>query len=163
MFPLPLLTKLNLQTDKTEEVRRLGMGQLLEDLSRKMQHKVVYGSQDPLKILVHSTHDTTIAGLCSTLDVFDDRSVLVFGIAMVTVDAHNTIFFKRWPAFTASITFELYKKTESPNQSPYPQAFSSHFGTSPAYRQHCSFHFPLSTLFIVLNLLCTRCSNAISK
>ena len=56
------------------------MGRLLEDLSRKMQHKVAYGSQDPLKILVHSTHDAAIAGLCSTLDVFDDRSVLVFGL-----------------------------------------------------------------------------------
>ena len=66
---------LRLQTDKTEEVRRLGMGRLLEDLSRKMQHKAAYGSQDPLKILVHSTHDTAIAALCSTLDVFDDRSV----------------------------------------------------------------------------------------
>ena len=54
------------------------MGRLLEDLSRKMQHKAVYGSQDPLKILVHTTHDTAIAALCSTLDVFDDRSVLVF-------------------------------------------------------------------------------------
>lgn len=78
MFPLPLLTRLKSQTDKTEEVRRLGMGRLLEDLSRKMQHKAVYGSQDPLKILVHTTHDTAIAALCSTLDVFDDRSVLVF-------------------------------------------------------------------------------------
>ena len=58
------------------------MGRLLEDLSRKMQHKAVYGSQDPLKILVHSTHDTAIAGLCSTFDVFDDRSVLVFGPVM---------------------------------------------------------------------------------
>ena len=66
-----------LETDKTEQVRRLGMGRLLEDLSRKMQQKALHGSQDPLKILVHSTHDVTLAGLCSTLDVFDDRSVLV--------------------------------------------------------------------------------------
>ena len=72
------MAKLKSQTDKTEEVRRLGMGRLLEDLSRKMQHKAAHGSQDPLKILVHSTHDTAIAGLCSTFDVFDDRSVLVF-------------------------------------------------------------------------------------
>jgi acid phosphatase len=69
------------------------MGRLLEDLSRKMQHKAFYGSRDPLKILVHSTHDTAIAGLCSTLDVFDDRSVLVFGLVMV--EAHNTTFFKK--------------------------------------------------------------------
>ncbi|KZT28102.1 phosphoglycerate mutase-like protein [Neolentinus lepideus HHB14362 ss-1] len=73
--------------DKTEEVRRLGMGRLLTDLTRKIQTKVDKGSDDPLKILVHSTHDTAIAALCQTLDVFDDK----------------------WPAFTASITFELFK------------------------------------------------------
>jgi len=60
-------------TDKTEEVRRLGMGRLLEDLSRKMQNKMEHGEKDPLKILVHSTHDTALAGLTSTLDVFDEK------------------------------------------------------------------------------------------
>jgi len=55
------------------------MGRLLEDISRKMQYKAIHGSQDPVKILVHSTHDAALAGLCATLDVFDDRSVLVFG------------------------------------------------------------------------------------
>ncbi|TFK71894.1 phosphoglycerate mutase-like protein [Pluteus cervinus] len=74
--------------DKTEEGRRLGMGRLLEDLSRKMQSKVERGSTDPLKMLVHSTHDTALAALCQTLDVFDNK----------------------WPAFTASITFELFSK-----------------------------------------------------
>lgn len=73
---------------KTEEVRRLGMGRLLTDLTRKMQSKVDKGPDDPLKILVHSTHDTAIAALCQSLDVFDDK----------------------WPPFTASITFELFKK-----------------------------------------------------
>ncbi|KAF8801095.1 phosphoglycerate mutase-like protein [Phlegmacium glaucopus] len=104
----------SLCTDKTEEVRRLGMGRLLEDLSRKMHHKAIYGSQDPLKILVHSTHDTALAGLCSTFDVFDDR----------------------WPAFTASITFELFKKTGPPGQCSYPQTIFSYFGISPAFSQH---------------------------
>ena len=68
-FPLP---------DKTEEVRRLGLGRLLDDMSRKMQRKVQSsskkeGEKDPLKILVHSTHDTALAGLLSTLDVYDDK------------------------------------------------------------------------------------------
>jgi acid phosphatase len=64
--------------DKTEEVRRLGMGRLLDDMSRKMQSKAEHGSADPLKILVHSTHDTALAGLASTLDVFDDKCVYFF-------------------------------------------------------------------------------------
>ncbi|KAJ7599258.1 histidine phosphatase superfamily [Mycena floridula] len=73
---------------KTEEVRRLGMGRMLDDLARKMQNKVDKGDRDPLKLLVHSTHDTALAALCQTLDVFDEK----------------------WPAFTASLTFELFKK-----------------------------------------------------
>ncbi|CAA7268373.1 unnamed protein product [Cyclocybe aegerita] len=80
-----------LSLDKdTEEVRRLAMGRLLSDMITKMQHKIKHGDADLLKVLVHSTHDTAIAGLCSTLDVFDER----------------------WPAFTASITFELFKQRE---------------------------------------------------
>ncbi|KAJ8701575.1 hypothetical protein PTI98_000339 [Pleurotus ostreatus] len=80
--------------DKTEEVRRLGMGLLLSDLSRKMSRKVSLGDQDPVKILVHSTHDTAIAALCSTLDVYDEL----------------------WPPFTASITFELFSKSSEPSR-----------------------------------------------
>ena len=49
------------------------MGRLLDDLARKMHRKAEKGPEDPLKILVHSTHDTAIAALCSTLDVFDDK------------------------------------------------------------------------------------------
>ena len=55
------------------EVRRLGMDRLLEDMSRQMQKKVDQKAGDPLKILVHSTHDTCLAALCSTLDVFDEK------------------------------------------------------------------------------------------
>ncbi|KAF9255270.1 phosphoglycerate mutase-like protein [Marasmius fiardii PR-910] len=86
----------------TEEVRRLGIGRLLESLSRKMQHKVDHGDKDPLKMLLHSTHDATLAAVCSTLDVFDDKKV------------------SPWPAFTASVTFELFKKT-----SPAPDRDTS--------------------------------------
>ncbi|PPQ68920.1 hypothetical protein CVT24_007664 [Panaeolus cyanescens] len=94
---------------KTEEVRRLGMGRLLSDVSTKMEKKIQKGDSDPLKILVHSTHDTAIAALCSTLDVFDEQ----------------------WPAFTASITFELFEKAdvnENPRQS---QSILSRLGSSP--------------------------------
>ncbi|RDB30261.1 putative acid phosphatase SPBC4.06 [Hypsizygus marmoreus] len=90
---------------KTEEVRRLGMGRLLDDMTRKMQHKIDRGTKDPLKILVHSTHDTALAGLCSTLDVFDEQ----------------------WPPFTASITFELFKKPDSEGDSPAHQSILSGF------------------------------------
>ncbi|KAI0944908.1 hypothetical protein AcV7_001582 [Taiwanofungus camphoratus] len=82
--------------DKTEEVRKLGMGPLLSDLSSKLQAKAERGEQDPLKILIHSTHDTSIAGLCSTLDVFDEK----------------------WPSFASAVTFELFKlrpQSDSPH------------------------------------------------
>ena len=59
--------------DKTEEGRRLGMGPLLSDMTRKMQHKSDFGNSNPTKILVHSTHDTALAAIASTLDVFDEK------------------------------------------------------------------------------------------
>ncbi|KIJ63162.1 hypothetical protein HYDPIDRAFT_134966 [Hydnomerulius pinastri MD-312] len=77
-----------------EEGRRLGMGRLLADISTKMQRKIDQVDQDPLKILVHSTHDSTLAALCNTLDVFDQK----------------------WPPFTSSVTFELFKKKSQPEQ-----------------------------------------------
>lgn len=72
------LTHTHSRSDKTEEVRRLGMGRLLADLSRKMHLKTNETASTPAnervpKILLHSTHDTALAALANTLDVFDDR------------------------------------------------------------------------------------------
>ncbi|KAJ7627574.1 histidine phosphatase superfamily [Mycena polygramma] len=96
--------------DKTQEVRRLGMGPLLADLSQKMKQKADRGDEDPLKILVHSTHDTALAAMCSTLDVFDEK----------------------WPAFTASITFELFKKSQPADSPSYLQTILSPFKSTTA-------------------------------
>ena len=52
------------------------MGRLLSDISQKMGTKATKGNEDPMKILVHSTHDTALAGLCNTLDVYDEKFVL---------------------------------------------------------------------------------------
>ncbi|KAI0264755.1 histidine phosphatase superfamily [Gloeopeniophorella convolvens] len=87
----------------TEEVRRLGMGRLLDDLTRRMHLKtqeIGRMSREPEpKIMIHATHDTALAGLANTLDVFDDR----------------------WPAFTASITFELYRRVSLPHKGAVGQ------------------------------------------
>ncbi|KIY47319.1 phosphoglycerate mutase-like protein [Fistulina hepatica ATCC 64428] len=92
-------------SDKTEEVRRLGMGRMLDTMSQKMQHKVDHGGNDPLKMLVYSTHDTGIAGLLCTFDVFDDK----------------------WPDFTASVTFELFKRDAVAGPSSILQKMMSSF------------------------------------
>ncbi|KAI0776494.1 histidine phosphatase superfamily [Irpex lacteus] len=94
----------------SEEVRRLGMGRLLDDVSTKMQVKANKGSDDPMKILVHSTHDTTLAGICASLDVFDEK----------------------WPAFTAYISFELFRRKDAVlrNQGYYWQSILSKFQRS---------------------------------
>ena len=70
------------------------MGPLLHDLQKELERKAALGSEDPSKILIHSTHDITLAGINSALDVFDNR----------------------WPAFTASITFELFKGSPQPTK-----------------------------------------------
>lgn len=113
--------------DKTEEVRRLGMGRLLGDLSRKMQNKATQKDKDPLKILIHSTHDTGLAALSSTLDVFDDKCVIsdIFGTVV------HRIHLQRWPAFTASIIFELFKKSQTAAQPTMLQTILSPFRVRP--------------------------------
>ncbi|KAG2105162.1 histidine phosphatase superfamily [Suillus cothurnatus] len=79
---------------KSEDGRRLGMGRLLADASEKMQRKTQPNSKDPTKLLVHTTHDSTLAALLCTFDVFDDK----------------------WPPFTSSVTFELFRKRTSASQ-----------------------------------------------
>ena len=49
------------------------MGRLLADMSTRMQTKIEQADKDPLKILVYSTHDSALAALCSTFDVFDEK------------------------------------------------------------------------------------------
>jgi acid phosphatase len=39
----------------------------------KLDRKVDQGDKNPLKILVHATHDTAIAAIHQTLDVFDEK------------------------------------------------------------------------------------------
>ncbi|KAJ3517906.1 hypothetical protein NLJ89_g203 [Agrocybe chaxingu] len=98
----------------TEEVRRLAIGRLLSDMITKMQHKTKHGDTDPLKVLVHSTHDTAVAGLCSTLDVFDEK----------------------WPPFTASITFELFKQREPPEDTRQQGVLACLNSSASASSQH---------------------------
>jgi acid phosphatase len=61
---------------KDPEVRKLAMGRLLNSISLRMHSKADKGDRDPLKIAIHTCHDTSLAGLCQTLDVFDGRCVL---------------------------------------------------------------------------------------
>lgn len=104
---------------------------MLADITRKMQRKVEKGDHDPLKILVHSTHDTAIAALCSTLDVFDEKCGLQ---TPNKVDLYSSSPY-RWPAFTASITFELFKKTDEQSLPSFPQTVLSSFRPNPT--EHC--------------------------
>jgi len=76
------------------------MGRLLSEMSEQMSASV-NGTAPSSKARVYACHDTTLAGLCTTLDVFDNR----------------------WPDFTASITFELFSENENTPQQP-PSMFS---------------------------------------
>ncbi|PWN46109.1 phosphoglycerate mutase-like protein [Ceraceosorus guamensis] len=69
------------------QYRRLAMGRLLNDLAGRLYNKATNGDRDPLKLAVYCAHDTSLAGLLSTLDAFDNR----------------------WPAFTASLGLELFR------------------------------------------------------
>lgn len=58
------------------ELRRLGIGRVMDDVSQKMQRKALKKNEDQLKILVNCTHDTTIAGVLQTFGVYDQKWVL---------------------------------------------------------------------------------------
>jgi len=89
------------------ELRTLGVGRVMDDVSQKMQRKAFKKSEDPLKILVNCTHDTTIAGVLQTFSVYDQK----------------------WPAFTSQMTFELYKD-KSDTSPPQSDSFLSKFTSS---------------------------------
>ena len=123
------------------------MGRLLSDLSHQLHLKAredVTGAKGTPKILIHSTHDTALAGLASTLDVFDDR----------------------WPAFTASMTFELFRRVAEPNareaaaevsgveQAQNAGVFQAVLGSSPFRRKartasdYCTHHALVRVLIL---------------
>lgn len=64
------------------------MGRLLADVSTKMQHKVQFDSKDPTKLLVHTTHDSTLAALLCTFDVFDEKFVNLTSFYLHGAHAH---------------------------------------------------------------------------
>lgn len=68
--------------DKSEEFRKLALGPLLAEISGKMNQRAMKISQNLPNILIHSTHDTAIAGLLGTLEVFDGRCVLAGRVAL---------------------------------------------------------------------------------
>lgn len=90
------------------ELRTLGVGRLMDEVSQKMQRRALKKSEDPLRILINCTHDTTIAGVLQTFGVYDQK----------------------WPAFTSQMTFELYKDksdTSPPQTDSFLDKFTSSF------------------------------------
>lgn len=71
-------------TAENETYRRLGVGSLLGDVLDRFTYATKPTVQ---KMALYGTHDTTIAAMLATLDIFD----------------------KQWPRFTSNITYELFK------------------------------------------------------
>jgi len=91
--------------DQSSEYRRLGVGSLLGDVKDRMLASIKDDTNKDgrLKIGLMGCHDTTIAGLLASLGGFD----------------------KKWPPFTSSIAFEIFRKKEH-NKNRY--TFSKPFG-----------------------------------
>jgi acid phosphatase len=100
--------------------RRLGMGRFLNSVADSMEARATPSLShlpgNKLRLGVYAAHDTSLSGILCTLDAFEDR----------------------WPAFTASLGFELFKDT-APNVQP--GVFSRIGGmlglTAPAPSPHC--------------------------
>lgn len=70
---------------QSEEYRRLGVGSLLGDLKDRAMS--VVNGETAHKLALYGCHDTTLAGILSTLGAFD----------------------KKWPPFTSSIAIETFR------------------------------------------------------
>jgi lysosomal acid phosphatase len=56
----------------THEMQRLRSGPLLKDLIHNMQGRVNGSLDRRMKMFMYSAHDTTVASLLNTLEVYDD-------------------------------------------------------------------------------------------
>lgn len=94
---------------KRQQYRRLAMGPLLNDLAHQFK-KAASSSPSPASpaMAIYSTHDTTLAGMLSTLDTFDSAPGG-----------------RRWPAFTASVGVELWKLKDGAASSATKSASDS--------------------------------------
>lgn len=103
--------------DDRATYRRLAMGPLLSDLSRRLSQKARNPERDPLQMAIYSTHDTTLAGFLSTLDCFPNR----------------------WPAFTSSIGVEMYRDDDDDGDAAASSSSSriaSYFSSAKPARPH---------------------------
>ncbi|PWW80170.1 phosphoglycerate mutase-like protein [Tuber magnatum] len=92
---------------QSSEYRRLGVGSLLGDVKDRMLSSVNDDTNKDgrLKIGLMGCHDTTIAGLLASLGGFD----------------------KKWPPFTSSIAFEMFREKR---QNKSRNVFSKLFGAT---------------------------------
>jgi len=119
---------------ESTEYRMLGIGGLMGDITGRMtasarQSVDSQGGATAIKFAMSGCHDTTLAGILSSLGAFEGEN---------------------WPPFTSHIAFELFKnKPGNPSTTPLPQAsplqaqpssfaptarqswWSGFFGTSP--------------------------------
>ncbi|KAL4400065.1 phosphatase [Malassezia pachydermatis] len=73
--------------EERRKFRRMAMGPFLSSLYGQMERRVTLGDCDPLRLGLYLGHDVTLVGLLHTLDVFN----------------------RNWPAFSAGISFELFR------------------------------------------------------
>lgn len=91
--------------EESNEYRKLGIGSLIGDLTQRMVEQTTSssssadGNREPFKISLSGCHDTTIAASLAALGAFN-------------VDTD------KWPRFTSSIAFELFKRENSSTSTP---------------------------------------------
>ena len=81
---------------ESSEYRKLGIGALIGDLTQNMVDHARGVRNEPLKMSLVGCHDTTIAASLAALGAFDVEK-------------------DKWPNFTSSIAFELFKRTKPEN------------------------------------------------
>lgn len=103
---------------ESAEYRKLGIGGLIGDVTQRMVEQTIgvpkEGQGEPLKFSMSGCHDTTIASTLAALGGFDYEK-------------------NKWPNFTSSVAFELFKSKDtsmSPPRSNGKSWLSSLFSSS---------------------------------
>ena len=84
---------------KNREYRSVGIGSLIGDINENIINHIE-NTNSSFKLSLNGCHDTTIAGIMTSLGLFQGE---------------------HWPPFTSHIAIELFRKKDYPTESPKPK------------------------------------------
>src|SRR5258708_19323183 len=115
-----------------------------------MKNKAAKGDADPLKLVIHGCHDTSLAGMAQTFDVFDGQ---------YAEDSFLCAHISHPPAYTVGPN-SLHTLASNYSRRQILQTFT---GDGCDLRSRLTVCFILASHLSIRSDPCQRCANAISN